>query len=159
MTQALKKIFSCDNLNKINSKKNRRSSKVEDNIVYQLHERIVSNLYKAQNLSFFLIQKSHKKERVLCICSPQDSLVQRTLLEHLNTKIKPLGLDNNISFCIKGKSVSDAIKRSIEKRGKNQWVLKTDISAFFDSIDRTMLIDMLSKKSRLLKTYYQYLLR
>lgn len=154
MTQTLKEIFSIRNLTQAYNKSREKScssSNVCKKIVSELHFKIVNNLYKANKLSFFTLTKSNGKERVIYKCSVHDSLVQRALLDYFNKKLNQLGLNNDHVYGIKGKSVKSAIDQSVKKRNKKPWVLKTDITAFFDNIDRKILEEMLIKKKQITK--------
>jgi hypothetical protein len=155
MTKTLEKIFSSDNLNKVyidnkHKYKGHDPSTVKTTIIPLLHSNIINNSYKPNKLSFYTLPKSNGKERVICKCNLQDSLVQRALLMHLNSKQR-LGLNNNLSYCIKGKGVKSAIKESIKIRKEKPWVLQADITSFFDSIDREQLINILGQKQQISK--------
>jgi retron-type reverse transcriptase len=92
----------------------------------------------------FIPKPDSAKERVICIPTVRDRLVQRVIVRYITSKRKfPIYNSSSFGF-IKGIGTSDAIKRVIELRTKYEWCLKTDIEAFFDRIPR----DYLKKRVR-----------
>src|SRR5690606_1442753 len=78
---------------------------------------------------------------VICVPPLQDRLVQRAVLEflHIGDRLK---LRNSISFGYvrdPDKTVRAAAKFACKERAARPWVYKTDISKFFDRIDRSHL--------------------
>ncbi|MFY0678284.1 MAG: hypothetical protein JXR18_13470 [Neptuniibacter sp.] len=97
----------------------------------------------------FIPKPDGKKERVICVPSVSDRLIQRCVLNYLNNK--GYTLNNEISFgFVKGKAngVKKAITKALTYRKEYPWVYKADISAFFDKIDRSILKDLVIKKIR-----------
>lgn len=128
----------------------------------KIHNDLIKNEYCFNQLRFIPIKKDNNKKRIICIPTAQDKLVQRLLLHHLTYKTirneslprDRLGICSKISYgSYKGKSLHQAIDNAIKYRNYFPWVLKVDISAFFDNIDRNYLIQFLRlnlKKSSLL---------
>jgi RNA-directed DNA polymerase len=86
-----------------------------------------------------LIPKPSGKHRLICVPTVRDRVVQRTLLEFLTTKYQNQ-LANPISYgFIRYRTVKDAATLACERRSLLPWVFKTDITSFFDEIDRTLL--------------------
>jgi RNA-directed DNA polymerase len=120
--------------------------------------------YKFQPLKAFFIEKGNGKERVICVPTVRDRLVQRLIAYHLikkfdpkkGTQIDKFGVCNSVSFGIRGSEDSyiAAIDEALKRRSEHPWVLKTDIKAFFDAITRETLIakikSKLDKKSSLI---------
>lgn len=114
-----------------------------------LSNALKNNQYKFSDLRPFFIEKGNGKERVIAAPTVKDRIVQRLILRQLtydakNKKTRDrLGIIvENISFGIgKGMDtgVHGAIKQAVKYRNKHSWVLKTDISAFFDNIPRETL--------------------
>lgn len=105
--------------------------------------------YKASLLQPHFIPKPNNGERVICVPTVSDRLIQRSVLSYLNAK--GYTLDNEISYgFIKGKrsAVQCAGERAKSLRSKYQWAYKADISAFFDRIDRDELKSIVSRKVR-----------
>jgi group II intron reverse transcriptase/maturase len=87
----------------------------------------------------FLPKADSDKERVICIPTIRDRLVQRAIAEHLTSK-KVFPVINLSSFgFIRERGPQLAIKRALELRSKYDWCLKTDIQSFFDRIPRQYL--------------------
>lgn len=87
----------------------------------------------------FIPKAGSDKERMICIPTVQDRLVQRVILEYVVSK-KLFPIENSSSFgFIKGKGTREAIQRAVELREKYAWCLKTDIESFFDKIPRPYL--------------------
>ena len=98
------------------------------------------------------IPKGEGKFRIICVPTIRDRLVQRTILHYLTYEKDLLGVLSPNSFgVIKGKEQGThrAIETAIKRRQKNSFVLKTDISKFFDNIPRDYLL--LKIQSRLRK--------
>ncbi len=120
----------------------------EDESIYRLSNDLRQSKYIPQLLNPHFIPKTNGKDRLICVPSVHDRLVQRALLSQLHDK--GYGFVNNISYgFVKGRSVNMAATKAIEHREKKQWVYKADISSFFDEIDRDILIGRVKKKVRL----------
>lgn len=95
--------------------------------------------------SVFLPKPNSDKERMICIPTVSDRLVQRVILEYITSK-KLFPIYNSSSFgFIKGRGPREAINAVVELREKYDWCLKTDIEAFFDRIPRPYLKDRVRK--------------
>lgn len=87
----------------------------------------------------FIDKPGSNKERVICIPTVRDRLVQRTIVEYLASSRK-IPIRNSSSFgFIRGLGTSDAIAKAVELRSVYEWCLKTDIESFFDQIPRPLL--------------------
>tara|TARA_A200000113_G_C8851573_1_gene350391 strand:+ start:145 stop:1353 length:1209 start_codon:yes stop_codon:yes gene_type:complete len=110
---------------------------------------LLTNDYKPSPLVAHFIPKSNGKDRVICVPTITDRLVQRAVLNYLNKK--GYTLDNEISFgFIKGQDngVKPSLYRAIELRNSSGWAYKADISAFFDTVDRDLIKQAVTKKIR-----------
>jgi len=105
--------------------------------------------YVFSPLRAVLIDKADGKLRVICVPTIRDRIIQRSILEYLsqNDKCK---LINDISYgfikSIPGspvKNVKSAVTRAKQLRKNYPWVYKTDITSFFDQIERTNLIKII----------------
>lgn len=107
-----------------------------DQIVKRLHE----GSYGFSRLRPVFIEKpGSNKERVICIPTVRDRLVQRAIVEYLASSRK-VPIHNSSSFgFIKGLGTGDAIARAVELRSVYEWCLKTDIESFFDQVPRKFL--------------------
>jgi len=100
-----------------------------------------SAVYKFNTLRPYVIPKPNStKFRVICVPTVQDRIIQRSLLNFLERKYGVL-LANEISYgFIRGRSVEDAVKKACVLRKAHPWVLNTDITSFFDRVDRQILV-------------------
>jgi len=111
-----------------------------DSNLDSLSKHLRSGAYGPTRLkSVFIPKENSTKERMICIPSVADRLVQRAIVQYLVSK-KILPIYNSSSFgFIEGLGTPAAIRRAIELRTKYDWCLKTDIETFFDSIPRQYL--------------------
>lgn len=80
------------------------------------------------------------KDRVICIPTVEDRLVQRAMAAYFH-KTKILPIYNEVSFgFIPEIGTKKALLEVMKLRREFDHVFETDISAFFDTIDRNMLI-------------------
>src|ERR1700722_2434998 len=107
-----------------------------DHIVHQLRE----GRYAFSKLHVVFIPKQNSDtERVICIPTVRDRLVQRAIGEYLTSRsVFPINNTSSFGF-IKGMGPPSAIERALELREKYNWCLKTDIKSFFDKISRPIL--------------------
>jgi RNA-directed DNA polymerase len=96
----------------------------------------------------FIPKPDSDKERVICIPTIRDRLVQRAIATRIGSK-KLFPINNASSFgFIKGLGPKSAIDRAIDLRGKYDWCLKTDIQSFFDRIPRLYLKERVGQALR-----------
>lgn len=115
--------------------------------VKNLSKKLKAGTYRFQKLKPNFIPKGDGKFRVICVPTVEDRLAQRLILRSLvldkNGKARDrLDVTTPISFGIRKGSdqgVHAAIERAILLRRQRNWVLKTDISQFFDRIPRKEL--------------------
>lgn len=95
--------------------------------------------YGFSRLRAVFIPKDSDKERVICIPTISDRLVQRAINKHLTAKSAfPIKNDSSFGF-IKGLGSKIAINRVLQLRNNYDWCLKTDIQSFFDRVPRLHL--------------------
>lgn len=95
--------------------------------------------YVFSSLRPHLVLKPTGKDRLICVPTVDDRVVQRAILNFLDAKYGTW-LANPVSYgFIRGRNVEDAAKRACALREKHGWAFKTDISAFFDRVDRQQL--------------------
>ncbi len=86
-----------------------------------------------------LLPKKDDGHRIICVPTIADRIVQRSIVNFLADGDK-CGVFNDVSYgFIPGKSVKEAAKQVKKLRWHHPWVYKTDISQFFDSIQRDRL--------------------
>ena len=104
--------------------------------------------YKFSELRAYLIPKSAHKDRVICVPTVRDRVVQRALVEFLANGDR-CGLANAVSYgFIPNRSVEKAVQRARSLRRELPWVYKTDIASFFDAIPRAVLRDKIRRHVR-----------
>ncbi len=96
--------------------------------------------YSFSSLRPFLVPKSGgKKDRVICIPTVKDRLVQRTIANYLH-KARKFPIYNSSSFgFLPSTGTKDALREVMRARRNYDFVFETDITSFFDSIDRSYL--------------------
>ncbi|AVR11537.1 reverse transcriptase domain-containing protein [Burkholderia thailandensis] len=95
--------------------------------------------FQFSDLRPHLIPKTSGKDRLICVPTVQDRIVQRALLNFLSDRYADR-LANKISYgFVKDRGVKKAVHDACEIRAKYGWVYKADIASFFDSIERLHL--------------------
>jgi RNA-directed DNA polymerase len=87
----------------------------------------------------FIPKPNSDKERMICIPTVADRLVQRAAVAYL-TKNEKLPIYNSSSFgFLRDRGTRAAINAAVAHRRSYDWCLKTDIESFFDRIPRPYL--------------------
>src|ERR1700692_102723 len=112
-----------------------------------LHERLKKGKYQAQPLRRVYIPKENGKQRPLSIPALEDKIVQKAMVEILNAIYEQDFLDCSYGFRPgRGQHQAlDEVKRVIFTRSTG-WILELDITAYFDSIVREQLMEMIGKR-------------
>jgi group II intron reverse transcriptase/maturase len=93
----------------------------------------------------FIPKPNSEKERMICIPTVRDRLVQRVISQYIaSRKLFPIYNSSSFGF-IKGIGTRDAINAVVRLRGAYDWCLKTDVEAFFDRIPRPYLKERVRK--------------
>ena len=115
------------------------------NNIRKLRSSLIKGEYKPKELLPYFVPKPDGKERIICVPTVNDRLVQRSILHYLNSK--GYTLKNSVSYgFVLGGGIHDASRKAIEHRNTLGWVYKADISAFFDEINRVDLKKTIKKK-------------
>lgn len=115
-----------------------------DNI-RDLHERLRTMRWRHQPIRRVHIPKENGKTRPIGISTIEDKIVQDALREILEAIYEPVFRECSYGFR-PGRSAHDALRSINRVRYETNWVLEADIVSFFDSIDRTMLMEMLQER-------------
>ena len=110
-----------------------------------LSRSIRNRTFRFNSLNPFIIPKPNGKFRLIAVPTVQDRIVQRALVNHLSITCAH-HIINGVSFgFIKDRSVKDAAEIACKIRKTKPWIFKTDITAFFDSIDRQRLRETIKR--------------
>src|SRR5216683_3134407 len=117
--------------------------------IRQLHQRLTDGTYQAQPLRRIYIPKEDGKQRPISIPALEDKIVQKAVVEILNAIYEQDFLDCSYGFRPgRGQHQAlDEVGRVICTRPTG-WVLEIDVTAYFDSIGRKQLVEMIEKRVR-----------
>ena len=102
-----------------------------------------------------LPKKDAGKTRLICVPTIADRLVQRAVLRLIEARAPTLGIVHDVSFGFvrppgdSKRGTHAARAEAVKRRKEYPWVLKADIAAFFDNINRKQLVEEWGKKFRL----------
>ena len=132
------------------SARSRRSHGVDEQTILDFHRNPVQNCrtisddlrngtFQFLPLIAHLVPKDDGKNRVICVPTVRDRIVQRSISDYLASGDRcKLNTDVSYGF-LPGKSVRHAAVRAKSLRGERNWAYKTDITRFFDEIKRDRL--------------------
>lgn len=119
----------------------------ESNINVQLElilKSIENQSYRFQNLYPIIIENKKnptKKPRLICIPTVKDRLVQMILINYISQHLKhELSILKSNDFSVSGVGIFKARQKARDLRNTKPFVLKTDISSFFDNLVRATLL-------------------
>ena len=115
--------------------------------VCRLHGRLKEGKYRAQPLRRVYIPKEDGKQRPISIPALEDKLVQKVMVDLLNAIYEQDFLECSYGFRPgRGQHQAlDEVGRIICTR-PTEWILEIDIRAYFDSIVRKQLVEMIEKR-------------
>src|ERR1700747_259655 len=115
--------------------------------IRELHRRLKDGKYRAQPLRRVYIPKENGKQRPISIPALEDKLVQKVVVEILNAIYEQDFLECSYGFRPgRGQHQAlDEVGRVLCCRSMG-WVLEMDIRAYFDSIVRSALVEMIEKR-------------
>src|SRR3979411_495578 len=115
--------------------------------IQTLHERLKNGKYQAQPLRRVYIPKENGKQRQISIPALEDKILQKAMVEILTAIYEQDFLDCSYGFRPgRGQHQAlDEVGRVLRTR-LTGWVLEIDITAYFDSIVREQLMEMIEKR-------------
>jgi group II intron reverse transcriptase/maturase len=119
---------------------------LEENL-QDLHVRLKAMKYRHQPIRRVHIPKDKNRTRPIGISTTEDKIVQGALHEILEAIYEQDFLDCSHGFRPRRKA-HDALKvlNQVVRRGEANVILEADVTSFFDSIDRPMLMEMLRER-------------
>jgi RNA-directed DNA polymerase len=117
--------------------------------IQALHEKLKNGKYQAQPLRRVYIPKENGQQRPISIPALEDKIVQKATVEILNAIYEQDFLDCSYGFRPgRGQHQAlDEVGRVVCTRPTG-WILELDITAYFDSIVRKQLMEMIEKRVR-----------
>ena len=109
-----------------------------------LHERLRTGHYRHQPIRRVHIPKAPDKTRPIGISTTEDKIVQGAIRDVLEAIYEQDFLPCSFGFR-PGRGAHDAL-RTLQApiyRGEVNWILEADIQSFFDSLNRSQLVEML----------------
>jgi RNA-directed DNA polymerase len=115
--------------------------------IAELNRELISGEFRFSLLRPFELPKPNGTMRIICAPTVRDRLVQRLVSDYLTERDK-LGVFNDVSYgFVRGRGgVLAAVQQARRLRPDFRWALKSDISSFFDTIDRQSLVQDLARK-------------
>jgi len=115
--------------------------------IRQLHGRLKEGKYRAQPLRRVYIPKENGRQRPISIPALEDKILQKVVVELLNAIYEQDFLDCSYGFRPgRGQQQAlDEVRRVIGTRPTG-WILELDIQAYFDSMVREQLMEMIEKR-------------
>src|SRR5258708_5335618 len=117
--------------------------------IRELHRRLTDGKYRAQPLRRVYIPKENGKQRPISIPALEDKILQKVVVELLNSIYEQDFLDCSYGFR-PGRGQHQALDEvgRVTCTRPTGWILEIDITAYFDSIVREQLMEMIEKRVR-----------
>jgi len=116
----------------------------EENL-YHLRDALRANTYRPSRLRHFFVPKASGGSRRIGILTVTDRIAQRAALNVLDQVYEPRFLPCSYGYRPR-RSVVGAVQAVVAQRDRGRrWLLDADIEAFFDSLDRALLLARLGE--------------
>ncbi|MBA4758699.1 reverse transcriptase domain-containing protein [Sphingosinicella sp.] len=122
-----------------------------DRQLRELRFRVTSGFKPHGLLAFAKPKENGSGNRIICVPTIADRLLQFSILNQLRPRLLAMGMDNPVAFGLapgSERSVLGARKFACKARNEYPWVYKADIHKFFDNLERTKLSDAVSNTVR-----------
>lgn len=122
-----------------------------ENELYSLHKDLNSGFYLHGSYRSFTV--TDNKRREISVASVRDRVVHRIVYDYLTTVYDP-DFDFDVWSCRKNKGLLGAILRSqkLMLNYSKEWVWRSDIKKFFNSVDHDILYQIITRKIRDIRT-------
>ncbi len=119
------------------------SRRVDDELAV-IGRRLAQGTYKFSALDPYFIPKNDGKFRVIAVPTVGDRVVQRAVLDAITKRQQWMVNAVSYGFVAEG-GVERAASQAVKLRKIKPWVFKTDITKFFDQVNRSLLAERLSR--------------
>ncbi|WP_390349353.1 reverse transcriptase domain-containing protein [Variovorax boronicumulans] len=112
-----------------------------------LERRLSQGTFQFSPLDPYFIPKQDGKYRVICVPTVADRVVQRAVLDSITARQRWMVNPVSFGFVAEG-GVERAADAAVKLRRLRPWVFKTDITKFFDQVDRQLLSERVARLVR-----------
>lgn len=122
-----------------------------DRQLRELRYRVASGFKPNGLLALAKPKENGNGNRIICVPTVADRLLQFSILNQLRPRLRAMGLDNSVAFGLAPgpeRSVLGARKFACNARNDRPWVYKADVHKFFDNVGRATLRDAVSHTVR-----------
>lgn len=118
-----------------------------ENNLYKIWNRMCSGSYFPPAVRTVEIPKANKKLRKLGIPTVADRVAQMVTKSHIEPLVEPKFHDDSYGYR-PGRNQHHAIAKARQRCWHYDWVLEIDIKGFFDNLDHSLTMEVLSKHTQ-----------